>query len=558
MIIIKCCATNCIGKRNSVWTQLYIKNFVLVDELEIDFHAGMTVLTGETGAGKSILLDAVMLALGARAHTRMIRPDSARCEVSVQFDIGNIAEAQQWLEHHDLEDDTSCHIRRTLTREGRSRSYINGRPCPLQLTRQLGELLISLHGQHQHQALLKQETQREMLDSFAHHKALQDKTAQTYKHWHTQQKQLEALKTNQADSDARIDFLRYQLTELDSLNLEATEIPELTKEHQQLAHSEQLSRDIQQLISQLKHDDEGLLHKTHQAQTILARALNVDQSLEPIATLLEEASIQLEEVQQALHHYHQNLDLSEERLQQVEQRLATLHDIARKHRIKIEAIPQFYEKLQQELHRLMHDDDNISLLEKEVQEAADAFETAALKLRHSREKAAKTLAKHMTADMQNLGMKGGVFRIHIKPIADKRYTAQGMDTLEFWVSTNPGQPEQLMSQVVSGGELSRLSLSLHVNISSKTGAPCMIFDEVDVGIGGNTGLIVGDLLQQLGQSKQIFCITHLPQVASKGQHHIKVEKQQISGKTRSHVNYLTPEEKTEEIKRMVGLELSDI
>ncbi len=534
-------------------THIQIRDFAIVQELELTLDKGMTVLTGETGAGKSILVDALGLVLGDRADSDIIRHGAERAELSVSFDIKDAPAARQWLEEQALDADGECHIRRVIARDGRSKGFINGRPLPLQSLRELGELLVDIHGQHEHQSLLRRDAQRQLLDDYAGHGTLVDEVAQDYRHWKNLNKELEELRRAAGERQAQLDLLRYQVRELETLGLGKDEVTELEAEHGRLANAEQLLEVCRNALVWLYEDEET------SADSLLGRTLSelsalrhIDERLATACELLESTQIQVRESVDELRRYSDHVELDPERLQWVEQRLATIHDLSRKHRVAPEELYSLLEKLQYDLSSLENADVRFGELEKEVEAAAQTYRERACRLSESRAKAAKELAKGITGIMQQLGMPGGRFEVTLEPLDPEQFSATGMDRIELLVSANPGHPLRPLQKVASGGELSRISLAIQVITARSGRIPTLVFDEVDVGIGGGVAEIVGRQLHTLAKSRQVLCVTHLPQVAAQAHHHLQVSKQSTRNTTQTGIRGLSPTERVQEIARMLG------
>ncbi|MCL4316175.1 MAG: DNA repair protein RecN [Gammaproteobacteria bacterium] len=534
-------------------THLGIRDFAIIENLELDLGAGMTVLTGETGAGKSIIVDALLLALGGRAENGMIRHGATRAEISASFDLGKIARAREWLNGHDLDDAPDCVLRRIITLEGRSKAYINGSTVPLQLLQELGDLLVDIHGQHEHQSLLQRNAQREHLDDYAGHAPMLADLASLHKRWISSTRELDTLLRAQSERETRLTLLRYQVQELDALKLEPDEWPALNAEHARLANVNRLLEATQGALSALYENEQGsaLGLLTHSANE-LQKLHEYDTGLIKLSELLDGAAIQLQEAVNELRHYLDHLEGDPERLHKVEQRLATIHDLARKHRITPDELPDLHRRLAEELANIEGADARLDQLQKEAAAARQAYLMLAEKLSAARAKQAKELQKQVTARMQQLGMPGGRFEIQLERVAEDQYSAHGLERVEFLVSANPGQPLKPLNKVASGGELSRISLAIQV-ISAQSGRiPTLIFDEVDVGVGGGVAEIVGQQLCALSEQRQVLCVTHLPQVAAQGRHHIQVSKETKKDATRITLRPLGAEERRDEIARMLG------
>ena len=533
-------------------SQLLIRDLAIVTTLELDLHAGLTALTGETGAGKSILIDALGLALGERADNGMIRAGSERAEVTAVFDIGAQASVSDWLREQELDDGDECILRRSLNREGRSRAYINGRPVPLQQLQALGGLLVEIHGQHAHQSLLKGSHQRHLLDAYGGHLELAQETAGHFKAYLKSRKELDELVAAAADRASRIDLLQYQQNELATLDLSTEELATLDQEQRRLSHLDQLRQQCAEIVSGLDEREPSLRSLLARYGDQLAEMQNLDEALSEPREMLEGALIQVDESLAFLQSYLSDLEVDPAALQAVEERLEAIHDAARKYRAAPQELPQRLTEIEQELNQLEHADVELAALEQQVSVQLASYQSTAAKLCKAREKAAKRLSKEITQAMQELGMQGGVFAVDLSPLAQEKAGAQGTETVEFQVSANPGMPLQPLSRVASGGELSRISLAIQVSTIRYGETPTLVFDEVDVGIGGGVAEIVGQMLRTLGGSRQILCVTHLPQVAAQAMHHLQVSKSAEKQETRTRIAPLEAEQRIEEIARMLG------
>jgi DNA repair protein RecN (Recombination protein N) len=530
--------------------QLHIEAFTIVDRLTVEFNTGMTVFTGETGAGKSILLDALGLALGDRGDSKLIRHGQSQLDISARFHLANTTLAQQWLLEHELADESGeCVVRRTLNDKGRSLAYINGKPATLQQLKELGTLLVHIHGQHEHHALLKSTVQRQRLDAFAKAEALVTQTSEAFQTWKEQQHLLTTLTQQQADQHAKQALLRYQLAEIEQLELYPCELEQLHQQQHKLHHMQHLIDTCSQACEQLQDADVAILPQLGQLQQSIQKMNRVDTSLSPLEPMLKEALVNLQEIYQELQRYQSRLEPNPEALQNTEQRLAKIYDMARKHRIEPTLLEQHQQQLQEQLLQYQGLDQQITELTLASEQAQQQYLTLAEKLHQHREKAAKKLTPKVIAFMEQLGMQGGQFNIQLEVCEP---SAQGIDQIHFLVSTNPGQPLQTMRDIVSGGELSRLSLALQVLTAEQHPTPTLIFDEVDVGIGGGTAEVVGQLLHQLGEHCQVLCVTHLPQVAALGDHHIHAQKLKKTDSTTASVTILSHEQRVQEIARMLG------
>lgn len=534
-------------------THLGIRDFAIIESLDLDLGEGMTVLTGETGAGKSIIVDALMLALGGRAEGGMIRHGATRAEISASFDLGKVARAREWLEEHDLEGAPDCVLRRIITQEGRSKAYINNSSVPLQSLQELGDLLVDIHGQHEHQSLLQRNAQREHLDDYAGHAPMLAELAALHKRWTGSSRELETLLRAQAERETRLTLLRYQVQELDALKLEQDEWPALNAEHARLANVNRLLETGQRSLFALYENEQGsALGLLMQSANELQKLHAYDTRLIKLSELLDGAAIPLQEAVNELRHYLDHLEGDPGRLHKVEQRLADIHDLARKHRVAPGELPDLHRRLAQELADIEGADARLEQLRKEVAAAREAYLVLAEKLSNARADRARELQKQVTARMQQLGMPGGRFEIRLERVTEDQYSAHGLERVEFLVSANPGQPLKPLNKVASGGELSRISLAIQVITAQSGRIPTLIFDEVDVGVGGGVAEIVGQQLRALSEQRQVLCVTHLPQVAAQGRHHIQVSKETKKEAVKITLRPLGVEERRDEIARMLG------
>ncbi|MGD8907970.1 MAG: DNA repair protein RecN [Chromatiales bacterium] len=531
-------------------TQLQIRDLAIVTALELELRSGLSALTGETGAGKSILIDALGLALGERADKSMIRAGSERAEVSAVFAIDGNHAVNKWLKQQELDEGVECILRRSLNREGRSRAYINGRTVPLQQLQTLGDLLVEVHGQHAHQSLLKSGHQRHLLDAYGGHLPLAQETASHFKRYQTSQSQLTELVSAAADRASRLDLLRYQCNELDSLNLTEAELTTLDQEQRRLSHLDQLRQQCSEIVHGLDESEPSVRSLLVRYSDRLAELQRHDDALEEPRQMLEGALIQIDESLAFLHGYLSDLEVDPTALQQIEERLEAVHDTARKYRVAPHELPQRLAEIEQELNQLEHADVELATLEKQVASQFEIYQESAARLSRARQQSAKRLSNEITQAMQKLGMKGGRFSVTLNP--QQKRAAGGLETVEFQVSANPGMPLQPLSRVASGGELSRISLAIQVSTIRYGETPTLVFDEVDVGIGGGVAEIVGQMLRTLGASRQILCVTHLPQVAAQAMHHLQVTKQSSRNETRTTIAQLEAEARVEEIARMLG------
>ena len=533
-------------------TRLQVHDFALVDDLELEFGAGLTIFTGETGAGKSILIEALGLALGKRAESGMVRQNCKRADITALFDVSGNEAALGWLREHELELDRECFLRRTISSEGRSRAYINGRPVPLQMLCGLGRRLVDIHGQHEQQSLLRRDFQRHALDNYARHPGLLNEMARAFQHLQQLKASLAEVEQACAGQDDQTALLAYQVNELETLGLTAEELPALEEEHRRLANAEALIATIGQGLQQLDEDEASITSRLARLLAALESMRDHDTALGAITGTLADALVQLQEAAGDLRHHLDGLRLDPQRLREIEQRLATLHDLARKHHVRVEELPELASRLAERLSRLENAGQERQQLLKQIQEAEEACRRHARALSESRAAAARALGGEITAHVRKLGLPDGEIIIQVRPLAEGRLNATGMDEVEFLVGTNPGQLPRPLNKVASGGELSRISLAIHVVTGQRGGIPTMIFDEVDVGIGGRVAEIVGQELRALSTCHQVLCITHLPQVAAQGTHHLLVSKQSSKQATTVSIRTLDGEQRHEEIARMLG------
>ena len=531
---------------------LDIRNFVLVENLELQLGDGLTVITGETGAGKSILIDALGLLLGERADSGVVRTDCEESEISGAFDL--TPELRAWLESNDLTSGEDCIVRRVISRGGRSRAYLNDHPVTVQSLREAAEFLVDVHSQHAHQSLLKAETQRALLDSMAGHAELQGKVRERYQAWRDLRNSLKELGGNAADRTAQIHLLRYQVEELENLEVgNAQSLQDLQEEHRRLAHAGQLLENAQQALESLDGDNGGAaLAGLYHAQRALQNVLAHDSQLQPLLDMLDGAAIQAQEAGDELRHYLNRLESDPQRLSWLDQRIGDLQDLARKHQIAVAELPAKLDDLKTKLDGLEHYEERAAQLEAELAKALEQYRAAALELSQQRAATALVLGKRITANIHQLGMGKGRFEIRVEHQADAKPAALGTDQVEFLVSANPGQPLKPLHKAASGGELSRISLAVQVITAEGSGVPTLVFDEVDVGVGGGVAEIIGKQLQALGGKCQVLCITHLPQVAAYGKRHLQVRKTSRKNSTQTHLTPLEAEQRVEELARMLG------
>lgn len=532
---------------------IHLQNFAIVESLDLELTDGLTVLTGETGAGKSILLEAMGLALGDRADNSVIRPGCERSDISLTFDTAHIPEAVTWLQEMELDAEDECIIRRTINHSIPSKSYINGQSVPLQIIRELGNILVDLHGQHEHQSLLRREAQRILLDDYAGHNDLLRQLATTYQHWTKLQDDLERLSQTKGNQDARLELLRYQVKELDDLALDTSELDELEQEHKRLSNANRLLETTAKILSLLEDNEQLSVYELlNEACAELQSLQTLDTALNSIGEMLNSAAIQVKEASSELRNYQTRLEPDPKRLDWIESRFADIYALARKHHLKPEELPKLLPTLKSELKDLAQADIHLENLQANIRQLENDYQIQARKLSQGRAKAAKQFSEAVSACMQQLGMDGGNFEISLAPLAKDKYSIYGMEHVEFMVTTNPGQPLKPLTKVASGGELSRISLAIQVIGVQGAGIPTLIFDEVDVGIGGRVAEIVGHQLRELSKHRQVICVTHLPQVAALGNQHLQIRKQADASHTVTHIQNLGPEQRIDEIARMLG------
>ncbi len=536
---------------------LQIRDFAIVDRIDVEFGVGMTVLTGETGAGKSILIDALGLVLGDRGSSKLVRPGAKRAEFSAEFDVSDVPVARDWLEAHSLDEDDQCLLRRVINADGRSRAFVNGNAVPVQQLKSLGEKLIDIHGQHFHQSLGHKSVQRQLLDHFGGLVARRERTSAAFVHWSSLLARLEELQAADADRESRLDLLAFQLQELEALGVAPAEYEELQAERQVLANSGRLAEGTTAALGALTDRDSGnAVSLLAEASRSLGDLVEFDDKLVPVSELVESAMIHAGEACDELRRYMDGIDMDPRRRDQVEERLDSLQTVARKHRVLPEQIPNHFRQLQAEHDELAQAEERGRELEQEAAAAAVKFHKQAEELSQRRKLAAADFAAAVRDAMAGLGMPGGVFELAVTELATPR--ASGIDDIEFLISANPGQPPMPLARIASGGELSRMSLAVQVIASGGSSIPTMVFDEVDSGVGGGVAEMVGRRLAELGSERQVLCVTHLAQVASLANHHLRISKVTDGKSTRTGVKELERDERVDELARMIGgVEITD-
>ncbi|MGE8208554.1 MAG: DNA repair protein RecN [Stenotrophomonas rhizophila] len=531
---------------------LSIKDFAVVRATELEFGPGMTVVSGETGAGKSLMVDALGFLSGLRADSGVVRHGAARAELSAEFAPGEDAPARRWLRENELDDEDQCQLRRIIRADGGSRAWINGRPVTLTQLTELASTLVEIHGQHEQQALLARPSQLALLDAFARNDAERSQVRQAAARWQALVDEAEAL-SRQGDVSDRIGYLEHQLGELQREDLEPASIAQLGSSHRRQAHASALIAACDVAVARLNGDeDTSALQLLQQTRHELARVAEHDPRLGEVDALLDSAAIQLDEALALLDRVHDDLDADPEQFEDIERRLGRLHDLARKHRVPMETLGEHRDAMEAEVEQLRGADTRLQALAGQIERAAGQWQTVADTLSASRRKAAKALSDTTTTLIGELGMGGGQFLIEIEPQPVAKPDPNGAERVEFLVAANAGQPPRALRKVASGGELSRISLAIEVAALGLDAVPTMVFDEVDSGIGGAVADIVGHKLRALGEKRQVLCVTHLPQVASKGHAHYRVSKAPVDGMTQSAVEKLDPKAREEELARMLG------
>ncbi|MBY4669197.1 DNA repair protein RecN [Burkholderia multivorans] len=527
---------------------LSIRDFVIVAALDLEFDAGFTVFSGETGAGKSILIDALALALGERADASVVRTGCSRADITAEFTPHD--RVARWLDEHAFDAEDTVMLRRVIDANGRSRAFINGTSATLAQLRELGEMLVDIHGQHAHQLLMRPDAQRELFDTHAGLVAEAANVARAWRVWRDATQAIDAAKAHERELQLEREKLAWQLAELDKLAPQPGEWEEVSAEHKRLSHSANLIEGVRGALDALSESDEAMLTQLGAIVSKLRSLADYDAALGDALASLEPAEIQLQEAVYSLSHYAQRLDLDPDRLAQVEMRLDALHSTARKFRLPPDTLHEEHAARRAQLAALDAAAD-LGALEAAQAKAWDAYLADAKRLSKARAQAAKALGTAVTAGMQELSMAGGSFEVALVPLPDGG--PHGLEQIEFRVAGHAGVPLRPLAKVASGGELARISLALAVIASAASPTPTLIFDEVDTGIGGGVAEVVGRLLHQLGRDRQVLCVTHLPQVAARGDHHFQVAKgSDEHGGTVSTVVALDKASRIEEVARMLG------
>lgn len=529
--------------------ELSVKNLALIERLEIQFNSGFTTLTGETGAGKSILLDALGLTLGDRADSALVRHNTDKADVTALFDLSTLKHIQDWLKEQELDDGDQCYLRRTVTSEGRSKAYINGYPVPAGQLKTVGSMLIDIHGQHEHQNLLSANKQLHLLDAYAHHSELLHATREQFKSWQTLKSELQQLEDEQADVQSKLELLSFQKHEFDEITPQTGEFEQLSVEQSQLSHASEIKTACDLAYAQIE-SEQGAVDTINHAIQSLESIVSYSAPMQTVIEQLNSSLIELQEASSEIHHHSNSIDVDPQQLQNIEERLSALFGLAKKYSIDAEDLAEKHEQIKQELSRLQHSGESLEQLKTQVDQAWQDFTHRANNLKASRQKAANKLSALVTEGMQTLGMENGHLEVTLTDTENA--SSNGIDKVEFLVSANKGQPLKPLAKVASGGELSRISLAIQVATSEVGSLPTLIFDEVDVGIGGGVAEVVGEKMQTLGSSKQVLSITHLAQVASHGHNHLYIKKQTADDVTTTGLINLDENSRIEELARMLG------
>ncbi len=532
---------------------LSIRDFVIIDSLDLDFDGGMTVFTGETGAGKSILVDALSLALGGRAAQAVVRAGRAQTDITAVFSLSGVPKVLELLNLHELRPDgDECVLRRTVRSDGRSQAFVNGVRVALQTLRAVAAPLVDIHGQHAHQSLLSGTSQRSILDEQAGTDALRADCAAIAERYRIVRAKI-TTNSDSATATDRIDLLDYQIQELDSLNLMPGEVASIMGEQRVLTNAKELMGACRDALNRCVENEGAAVADTLEQTAIdLSKYAQFGPALADAAGLLESAAVQTREAASSLRDFLDGVHSDPQRLSILESRLEILHDVSRKHKVEAETLSDLHDDLRREVETLRAGIDEFADLENELLDLQAEFEQVARSLSDLRGKRARTLERAVSTNMQTLGMSDGRFEISLSRMESATPNPQGWDKVEFLVAANPGQPPRPLAQVASGGELSRISLAIQVETATKKGAQTLIFDEVDVGVGGRVAEIVGRQLRELTRGKQIMCVTHLAQVASLAHHHFQVSKDIDAGRTNTVLQRLDEDARVAEIARMLG------
>ena len=529
--------------------ELTIENLAIIENLSLEFDRGLSVISGETGAGKSITVDALSYILGGKVDHGLISHDKSQCNLVAHFDVSDIPKAKTWLQEQLIEsEDGECIIRRVINKEGRSKNYINGQSMPLHALKSLGELLIDIHGQHAHQSLVKDGHQRELLDQYAETDPELTELQGLAREIRKRTEQLNQLKNQDDSMRERVDFLNFQLQEFKNVAPKQGEWESIVDQHNEASHAEEYQEGIQKCLNYL-NDDRGVLTQLNRIGQQLSALAKLDEKFKSYADMINEADILCSEVANDLNRMD-SAEVDEKTLMRLESRMRELNDLARKHRVEPEELLTKQQDIETEIASQFLSDEAIEDLENELKEYQDQWQKVADKITKKREASIILLNEQITKAMQGLSMTGGAFDIRLNP--EKGFGPNGQENVEFHVRSNPGMPFYPLGKVASGGELARISLAISVILSMKSSLPTLIFDEVDTGVGGAVAEMIGKHLQELSDGRQVFCVTHLPQVASFGHHHFAVAKAKSENHTETQIKKLSPEERVQEIARMLG------
>ena len=534
-----------------VLDSIQITNFAIIDSLQLEFDSGLSALTGETGAGKSILLDAIKLVAGDRAESDTIRSGAERAEISVCFRLNDADQAHSWLTDNEMSAAGECVIRRVLHVNGRSKAFINGYNATLMQLRALCDLLIDIHGQHEHQSLQLPQIQRQLLDAFLGERSLVEQVRQKFAEYQALQQRFGQAQSGSLEREQRIDLLGLYCEELNQLNLQADEFDALQEEYRRLSNAGKLIDKSGEVLGYLYENEEQNVQSTLSlCEQELSQLLLSDRALAGSHELVNAALIQIQEATSELRNYRDGIELDGARLESINERIASSQNLARKHRLEVNALPGLAAALNRELETLQGDDFDIEAMQRDLEKLQQDYMFSAGELSLKRQQTAAILSEQITRVMQQLGMDSGQFVIEIE--GNQQPGPHGIDNIRYLVSANPGQPPKPLAKIASGGELSRISLAIQVIMSESSRIPTLIFDEVDSGVGGGVAEIVGKKLRLLGRERQVLCVTHLPQVASQAHHHFRVEKISQNNATSTEVFVLSDAERLEEVARMLG------
>lgn len=533
--------------------QIHIRDLATIEELNLNLQRGCTMITGETGAGKSIFIEAIELALGSRASATLVRPGKEKADISLCFDVSDFPRVIERLKNLDLYQDSSeCIIRRVITNDGRSRCFVNGVPTPAGIVKELGELLFHLHSQHEQQVLLKLDTQREMLDRYADHLPLAIQVRELAEQWKSINQQIKSLQEKKIQQFSQLEYFQFQLDELNHVDLKSGEWESLEAEHRRLTHAEELIKNIHLILQQINDDDRNLNSIFHDIKKTLESVQSMDNKINDWINLIDSCCIQVTELSSELQNYIANIEVDPDHLKQLEDRVSLVFNLARKHKISPQELIPYKQTLEKEIQNVFATDQEIQALEKQKQIIEKRYHECSILLSQSRAQAAEKFEKQITTIMQSLSLPHCLFKIALES-ETTNFALHGKEKIIFLIKTNPDQPLlPLNKDTISGGELSRLSLAAHLSLAHRTTIPTLVFDEVDTGLSGATAEKIGKLLQKLGHSYQVFCITHQAQVAAYGHHHLLVEKNFIGQITHTRLRILDTEEKTREIARLLG------